>query len=369
MRNNSFRFGKIAAALAVASAAVLVLRFPSQTAQGTKYGLELCLQRVIPSVFPMMLVCLLTVECGYAGALGRLLAPAAGVLFGLPGEGAAAILLSMTGGYPAGAKAVAELYEKGAVTKQQAARMSLFCFCSGPAFLIGVVGGLTGSSLAGWLLMAVQTVVVTIMGVVICRIKKLPVPEKKSVVITNQTDVDLSSAIVSAVSKSASAMLQVCLYVIVFSAAGSLLSAAGISDAVQRLAGAVGAGKSLSAAIVPMLLEVTGGCVSAVSAGLPAVAFAVGFGGLSVQMQVLAITRRLGVDRKVFFAARCVQGAFSALLTAAALELLPETAITASTDFRPPAFSGSPQGAVMLVVMCAMCVLCLPHNDAADRGA
>ena len=69
------KFRELMGASVLIFCAVLVLVFPQQTAQGIDEGIELCLKRIIPSIFPMMLVSVLVVESGYAQKLGKLLAP------------------------------------------------------------------------------------------------------------------------------------------------------------------------------------------------------------------------------------------------------------------------------------------------------
>lgn len=360
------KFKDYAAAILLAGSALAVMLLPEATGRGISDGITLCLNRVVPSVFPMMLICVMAVECGFAQKAGRRLAPLSSKLFRLPGEAAAAVLLSVTGGYPAGAKTVAELYESGEVTRRQASRMMLFCFCSGPAFLIGMVGGLTGSAWAGWLLMGVQAVVVVLLGVAAGRIKDGA--EDNSCRVSEgagcQCGRSMSEAVVVSVSKSAAAVLQVCLYVIIFSAVSGVLGSIGAGAAAERLLVRLGFDERLAGAVLPSLLEVTGGCIRSAEAGLPMMAFAVGFGGLSVHLQVLAIAGKLGVNRLHFLAARIVQGLLSAAITAGVLRLLPDGAVVpASAQLDSFGLSGSPQGALVLVVMCAVCVLCLPDGN------
>ena len=356
------RLKEYAAAAFLLVCIAAVMAFPQDTAEGIGQGLELCTGKIIPSIFPMMLLCVMIVECGYAEKLGKLLAPVTRRVFCLPGEAGVAVLMSMTGGYPAGAKTVMSLYERGVVTLAQARRMALFCFCAGPAFLIGVVGGLTGSTAHGWLLMAVQVIAVTITGILVCRIGKKE--EHNDFTMTHKSCGSMAGAIVASVSKSADALLQVCLYVVIFSAANELLVVTGCTENIIGILTSIGVKSQTAQAVIPVLLEVTGGCIRAVGAGLPMTAFAVGFGGLSVQMQVLALTESLGINKGLFFACRLMQGTISALLTAAAMEFLPEgMAVPASTSLNSASLSGSPQGAVMLLIMCAMCVLCMPSNS------
>lgn len=356
MRKNKVLWG-----ILLLGGAGLAMAFPEQTASGAEVGLELCLNRVIPSLFPMMVISVMAVESGLANTIGNRLAPVSERLFGLPGQAAAALLLSLMGGYPAGAKAVVGLYESGAVTREQAGRMALFCFCAGPAFLIGMVGGVTGSPVGGWLLMAVQAVAVCVTGILVCRIKPLASQERFfSTAVTR--DKGASEIIVASVRKSADAMLQVCLYVVIFSAVRNLTEAVGATDIIVSALTSAGLSRQTAQAVLPVLFEVTGGCISAARAGLPMIAFAVGFGGLSVQTQVLAITEKLNVNKPAFMLARLFQGTLSAVLTAAAMRFMPES-VSVSADFSAVRLSGSPEGAVMLMVMCVMFVLCVPSPD------
>ncbi len=363
MRKNKVLWG-----IFLLGGAGLAMTFPEQTASGVKEGLELCLNRVIPSLFTMMVISVMAVESGLADTAGRRLAPLSERLFGLPGQAAAALLLSLMGGYPAGAKAVAGLYERGAVTREQAGRMALFCFCAGPAFLIGMVGGVTGSPAAGWLLMAVQAVSVCVTGIIVCRIKPLA-PQGQACAAMNAEGKGASEIIVSSVRKTADAMLQVCLYVVIFSVVRSLTDRVGLTGVIASALTSAGVSEHTAQAVLPVLFEVTGGCISAARAGLPMIAFAVGFGGLSVQTQVLAITEKLNVNKPAFVLARLFQGTLSAALTTAALRLMPES-VSVSADFTAVRLSGSPEGAVMLMIMCAMFVLCVPagERDKRKRG-
>ncbi|MBQ9993163.1 MAG: hypothetical protein IJP17_00435, partial [Clostridia bacterium] len=160
------KFPEAALSVIITALAVGVTVFSSEVVHGISEGIQVCISVVIPSLFAMMYLSVFAVECGMAERIGRLLAAPSRWLFGLPGEAGAAVLLSMIGGYPAGAKAVCGLYQRGAISACQARQMANFCFCSGPAFLIGTVGGVTGGMRSGLLLLAVQVVTVPLMGVI-----------------------------------------------------------------------------------------------------------------------------------------------------------------------------------------------------------
>ena len=70
--------------------------------------------------------------------------------FRLPAAAAPALLMSWIGGYPAGAKTLAELRRQGALTARETEEAAPVLIYSGPAYMAGVVGGrIFGSTVVG----------------------------------------------------------------------------------------------------------------------------------------------------------------------------------------------------------------------------
>lgn len=361
----------IGSAVITAVVFLAALLCPAAAAKGVGRGLEICLSTAIPSLFPMMFASVMAVETGWAQRLGRCFAPLTRRLFALPGESGSALLIALLGGYPAGAKAVAGLYERGAINHTQARRMALFCFCAGPAFLLGAVGALCGRA-AGAMIMLAQAVSVLLLGVLSRFTDKDRLREKHTETHAQGENEHsgIADAAVSSAGRAAEAILSVCTYTLLFSAAGSIMEQLGISGSATDFLMDIGVGERAASAVIPVLLEVTSGSMAAAGAGLPLVAFAAGFGGLSVQLQVLSIYGGIGVRRGMFFLARMVQGLLSAALTAAMLVVMPsELAVAASTAPYSAQLSGSAEGGVTLVIMCVMYVLCLPDEKRPVGGS
>ena len=102
-------FARLLLPLGVLCAAAALLFYPTQAAAGAKRGIGYCVDILIPSLFPFMALSVFVVKSGLAASMGRLTAGPCRILFGLPGSAAAAIVMSMVGGYPVGARAVAAL--------------------------------------------------------------------------------------------------------------------------------------------------------------------------------------------------------------------------------------------------------------------
>ena len=136
MNNGKNRQG-LAAAAALAFG-VLVLAVPEAAARGFAGGTALCLQSVLPALFPLFVVCeLLT----FAPPPAVLLRPMQRVLGLASAETARALLLSWVGGYAVCARLAGKLYGAGRITRRDAALLQVLGCCSGPGFVIGCVGG------------------------------------------------------------------------------------------------------------------------------------------------------------------------------------------------------------------------------------
>ena len=138
--------------LGVGSAlAMLVLILDGKTALlGARQGVQLCLQTVVPSLFPFFLLTNLLTS-SLAGVPSQALGPL-GKLYGVP-EGTEPLLLAgLLGGYPAGAQSIAQSYRAGQISRQEGERLLAFCNQPGPAFLFGMVGFLFPRRWMVWLL-------------------------------------------------------------------------------------------------------------------------------------------------------------------------------------------------------------------------
>ena len=152
MNNGKNRQG-LAAAAALAFG-VLVLAVPEAAARGFAGGTALCLQSVLPALFPFFVVCELLTAAPPPAALLR---PIQRVLGLESAETARALLLSWVGGYAVCARLAGQLYGAGRITRRDAALLQVLGCCSGPGFVIGCVGGaLLGNVQLGVVLYAAQ---------------------------------------------------------------------------------------------------------------------------------------------------------------------------------------------------------------------
>ena len=307
-------------ALTGAVCALIALIFSSaRVLAAAREALALCGTLILPSLFPFFVLSILLGKLGLPRRLGKLLAPAAR-LFGVSGAGVTALPIGLTGGYPLGAAAVAELLKAGLVGREEAERLLAFCNNSGPAFLVGAIGtGLFGSPAAGLLLYACHALAALLTGLLL----RHPLNSKhNSVNIVN--DIDFYVAFPAAVREAVSATLSVCGFVVCFSVLVGMLDTRGLLTlTAARLAALTGLETQAVRALLTGFFELGSG-VGALR-GMPLTpghlalgAALVGWGGLSIHCQTAAVLCDCELSLRRHTLGRLLSAALSAALSYAA---------------------------------------------------
>lgn len=305
-------------ALSLAALAALFLWSP-EAMEGVRAGLGICAQVIIPSLFPFFVLGAAIMELGLPQRLSKLLSPVMSRLFGVSGAGACALLLGVMGGYPLGASCAASLAGRGAISRDEAERLLGFCNNSGPAFLIGAAGvGAFGSVRAGLVLYTCHVLAALTAGLLTRR-----AGSAKSA--ADAFSVDITHGVFSrAVTASVKNILNVCGFVVIFTALTAALDASGF---LPRAAGEVAArtGLELSAAraVLTGFFEIGGGinalrACSASRINFALCALIIGWGGLSVHMQTAASVSGAKLKTARHFLGRLFSAGFSALYAFAA---------------------------------------------------
>jgi len=117
-------------------------------------GINLCLQTVVPSLFPFFILsgimnsCFWGQEFCFTQPLRRLCR--------IPSGSESVLLIGLFAGYPVGAKLVSEAYSAGSISKTDARRMLGFCSNAGPAFLFGMLSSVFSNQIIPWILWAIH---------------------------------------------------------------------------------------------------------------------------------------------------------------------------------------------------------------------
>lgn len=277
-------------------------------------GVSLCLNTLLPALFPFFVLSGLVVETGLALRLGACFAKPMARCFHLPGASASLFLLGALGGYPTGARAVAQLYQQGLCTKDEAQQMLGFCNNCGPGFFLGVAGGtLLGSTTAGLVLWLIHLAAALITGLLFRPGQQAGMQGGLSA-----TPLAFPQALVRSVSGAVQSTLGVCGFVLFFSVLLCLLQESGLLLLISRLFTLLGQDIAFCQALSAGLLEISCGvtALASSSAGLPAkgaaAAFLLSFGGCSVLFQTMQQTESTGLSLRPMLRRKLFQAILAA---------------------------------------------------------
>lgn len=314
--------------------------FSKSNLKSAKDGLVLWATAVVPSLFPFFVSTELLNSTNIVSYLGKLLNPIMRPVFNVPGEGAFAFLMGLISGYPVGAKIVSNFMEQGICTKEEAERMLAFTNNSGPLFIIGTVGiTLFGSTTIGLLLFVTHILACISVGVTLKFFSKEVSNDsyKSKYNINSNKYVSFSSlgeVLGKSITNSISTILMIGGFVVIFSVIISILNQShileGLAQIISPFTSLFGISKELLNSFLCGIIELTNGVslvssipLKNISINIMMCAFLLGFGGISVLLQVFSIVSKSKLSIKPYILGKLLQGVFAVFYTFIAIEFLP----------------------------------------------
>ena len=132
---------------------------------GAKIGVDLCVQTVIPAIFPFVFVSMITNS--YLPAVFSQLFKPLGRLCSIPKGCESILVVGLLGGYPVGAQSISTAYRNNGLCKADASRLLAFCSNAGPAFIFGMVSSLFSSMVISWTIWFIHILGAIIVGMLI----------------------------------------------------------------------------------------------------------------------------------------------------------------------------------------------------------
>ena len=285
----------------MAAVGLLALIFDSNLAlKGARSGMELCIQTVIPSLFPFFVMSMLLTK-----SLSEHAASPVKVLtrfLGIPEAAASVWIPAVLGGYPVGAKCVSDFYQRHQISRGDAQRLLAFCSNAGPSFLFGMVSCFFPERKMIWQLWMIHIFSAVLTAMAIPAINKDQYAQK------SEAEPRETSIIWSA----AKAMGLVCCWVILFRTMIAFLDAWFLWIFPPWLQ-----------VLFIGMLELTNGCcqlmiVTNVELRFVLCACMLSFGGICVLFQTASVTR--GLPLGYYVKGKLIQTIFSFFLSCAVVE-------------------------------------------------
>ncbi len=118
---------------------LVILSFPADCLSLALKGLNLWFEKMIPTLFPFMVLSGMIIQMNLTDAFVKILNPVLGRLFRLKSACIYGILVGFLCGFPMGAHVAARLYEEKQINRQEASLLLAFCNNIGPVYFLSFV--------------------------------------------------------------------------------------------------------------------------------------------------------------------------------------------------------------------------------------
>ncbi|HOB88238.1 MAG: sporulation integral membrane protein YlbJ [Bacillota bacterium] len=322
---------------------IMILLYPSVAFRASIEGLRVWWEIVFPALLPFFVAAEVLMAFGVVHFIGVLLEPLMRPVFDVPGVGAFALAMGITGGYPIGAKITASLRRKGLCNQIEGERLASFTNTADPLFMSGAVAvGMFQSPELGGIISGVHYISAVIVGILLRlhgRTGSLRVPErdvrtkgnlfkraKEELDKARQADGrPVGQVFGDSVRDSISSLLVVGGFIMMFSVIIEVLTTSGILKLVEAsLVFIARPLKVKDALISPMIrgfFEITLGTELASKAQAPLLDRLVitnaiiAWSGLSVFGQVSAMVSGTDIRMTPYFVSRFIHAAIAAAIT------------------------------------------------------
>jgi sporulation integral membrane protein YlbJ len=147
---------------------IMILLYPSVAFRASIEGLRVWWEIVFPALLPFFVAAEVLMAFGVVHFIGVLLEPLMRPVFDVPGVGAFALAMGITGGYPIGAKITASLRRKGLCNQIEGERLASFTNTADPLFMSGAVAvGMFQSPELGGIISGVHYISAVIVGILL----------------------------------------------------------------------------------------------------------------------------------------------------------------------------------------------------------
>lgn len=324
-----------------------LLIFSKSNLPAIKSGLQLWANSVIPSLFPFFVATELLMHTNIIHHLGILLNKFMRPLFNIPGEGAFAFIMGIVSGYPVGAKIASNFRKNNICSKEECERLLSFTNNSGPLFIIGTVGILMFKNSSIGILLFITHLLACISVGIIFRFwktnsssaisKKYSLSKKETFNATKNKAIHLSNLgeiLSESITSSISTILLIGGFIVIFSSVISILNATGILNHISNifipLFNYFHIDISFIKPLISGILEITTGINSIsnitckkLSINIIFASFLLGFGGISILLQVLSITAKTDLSIKPYLYGKILHGLLSAIYTYTFINIFP----------------------------------------------
>lgn len=320
---------------------ISLIIFSKSNLSAAKSGLQLWANSVVPSLLPFFIATELLGYTNIISKISKFLNPIMKPIFNVPGCGAYALIMGIISGYPIGAKIITKFREDNLCTVSEAERLLAFTNNSGPLFIIGTVGiSMFGNTTIGLLLFITHLLSCISVGIVFrfwkyndkkSYIKQKIYNSSNDIVSLSNLGEVLSKSILSAINT----IVMIGGFIVLFSVILSILQNSNILNILSSILAPIFKVFGINNThfingLLSGFVELTNGVkmISAISykqisLNILICAFLLGFGGISISLQVFSITSKSDISIKPYIIGKFLQAVFAVFYTILFINIFP----------------------------------------------
>ncbi len=293
-----------------------------------------CLDVIIPTIFPFMLLSSFIVKCGVPYKLCRLFHKPLNFLFGLSGNCLTAVITGLSGGYNISPKNATELYSDGIIDINQAKRLALFFSAPGISFCVFYTGKTVYGSFTAGFSLFFSTILSSLITAAAFNIFS----KHSSVLSSRKITTSVRNSVISSVSDTASALISICSFILLFNFLTTIISSSISSPSAEFL--------------INYLSEVTSSVkYTAENLSLRYASFTLSFGGICILLQQFPYILKLDIKLSHFLLSKLIEAILCAVIHNIFLILFPVTEVVSSVTGNYKASYHSPYGSAALIIL------------------
>lgn len=307
---------------------ICLIIFSKSNIVAVKNSLNIWANNVIPSLLPFFIATELLNNTNIPKIIGNLFNKIMRPLFNVPGIGAYALFMGIISGYPVGAKIVTNFRNNNQCTKEEAERLITFTNNSGPLFILGTVGiTLFYDTYIGLLLLSTHILASICVGIIF-RFWKINKSKKRNTntLVTNISFNSLGEVLSKSILSAINSVVLIGGFIVLFGIILSILQKTYVLNFLKILFVPFFNSLNINVDfIIPILtgiLELTNGvtavsCIANKNLAVNVIicAFLLGFGGISIMLQVLSITSKSDISIKPYILGKLLHGTLAAFYT------------------------------------------------------
>ena len=309
---------------------ITLIMFSKSNIIAVKSGLDLWINNIVPSLFPFFIAVDLLNNTFLPRLVGKLFHKVMKPLFNVPGIGAYALFMGIISGYPVGAKIVTDLRNNNLCTKEEAERLITFTNNSSPLFILGTVGITLFNDTSIGILLLITHILACFTVAFIFKFWKSETREEYIKEINSSSDIlsfkDLGKILSTSIINAIKSVVLIGGFVVFFNVLLSILNKISLFKLIfvilKPTFNVLNINPNFIVPIISGLIELTSGVslvasVPSASLGINVIftAFLLGFGGISILLQVWGISSNSDISIKPYIIGKFLQGIFAGFYT------------------------------------------------------